>query len=590
MTLMSKRNKHGVLDATNTRPSARKYTVDSPMTPEYPSPIKSYIPDGIASIYRPFTSPSSATRPITSGSLSFSSSVRLSKRPSTRIQQQDLSKAARYGKIIRFQTDDGGFLLVDNDGSMWKAPSDFENDPRTHLVLLPSVTDTSNYLNKCVRSCDGTFIGQRADKLMASTRLVYADSYEIVPVAERIQQKAVAYLEEVVPDTTLTNNSSNGTNIGWKPQQKEQEQRRPFLRPISAILPEKPLQKPWRQYSEDKGIKLTPTNVWQVKCLNSSSCLNPNQIRSSLSSISTLPYLFHGMQVQLLQNDAVLLHERFRKEKKKFGLQLTSSSSTGQLPTTTTFNTSSSTNRSTLSQTKSNASLINMNIGDDTASVAYGENSDSTTRDRLNHVWLRPQEEKEKSKEVVNGRQQHKGEEEIQHPPNPQSPMRSSHTMIWSSVWTIHVVEYEEAQREIFLQESILNQRPSTSPCLPTSSPNMSSSKGLVEKKQEKVEDEDEDEDETTKEIKQRYEAAAKIISRFIVRTNERGKAKQTVHLFASRAKMHHRKQLDPLSTKEQLYLLQSYHPHIFGPRLFADDDIADDKKKKKKEQQKVYK
>ncbi|RLN31990.1 hypothetical protein BBJ28_00013758 [Nothophytophthora sp. Chile5] len=67
----------------------------------------------------------------------------------------------RYGRTVRFQADDGGYLLMERDGILRKAPPEFRNDPRTMLTLFPMDPRLSTS-KKRVRRDDCAFVVQGA--------------------------------------------------------------------------------------------------------------------------------------------------------------------------------------------------------------------------------------------------------------------------------------------------------------------------------------------------------------------------------------------------------------------------------------------
>lgn len=83
----------------------------------------------------------------------------------------------RYGRPVQLQTEDGDFLLLENDGTMRKVPPSHHKDSRTVLTFFPVNSKTGG--NNYVKPGDRVFLVQGAAPSFSRNGAVYADSRQL---------------------------------------------------------------------------------------------------------------------------------------------------------------------------------------------------------------------------------------------------------------------------------------------------------------------------------------------------------------------------------------------------------------------------
>lgn len=177
----------------------------------------------------------------------------------TRTSKSTINSFVRYGCAVRFQAHDGGFLLVDNDGTLRKTSDKLRNDPRTVVTLFASDSFTIGTTSKCLRSGDPVFLVQGAASVYTDHQAIHADS----------QRSA---------------NHRASDRRGARPQEY--------------------------QYRDQPGdTKTEATNVWSIQKVVSPSAIGGRPDgKPTLASLND-EYFPDGAIVEILQNNQVVCYE-----------------------------------------------------------------------------------------------------------------------------------------------------------------------------------------------------------------------------------------------------------------------------------------
>lgn len=497
----------------------------------------------------------------------------------------------RYGRVVRFQAADGGFLLVESDGCLRKVPAEHASDPRTRITLFPrDPIATVGKQNRHVRSGDWAFIVQgSAAALETELGIARADSDEMIEGPKYL-------VNEVVRHDAASARQLDQQTLGMQ-QHKQQAYNGHHL--SKQTIRKKQLAQAFPQETET----MLPT-VWCLARVPRSSSGSSHKFLSSgdRSNIPASPgendsddkdegCLVHGAQVQLFQNSFVVCYE------------LQSSKDDDN----------NSKQRRRVSMTPGSAATSNSNRGGSDSRSSQemqsseGEPSDpSTSEEHLNesiftHLWLQETPEFAAS----------------YHPMscscgNSSSPGRRK--AIWDNTWTICDVKIQENQSKSSRDSSLAlplrgsgshepPRRRSSKPGSSTSDPLSSADPnkldtgaldgdGELDPLSEQEEDDDVSEDDDDAEVtgdaqlqrqlsvfdvekfavkaETQQARAARIIVRFFRRLFREEVTHSRVQDFLRRRRRltHTKKHAEThLSTREQLKLLQCYNPKVFGSK-----------------------
>lgn len=462
--------------------------------------------------------------------------------------EQDFDAFIRYGRLVRFQAADGGYLLVESDGCVRKVPKEFASDQRTLLMLFPKDPIANVGKQKRIRSGDQVFVVQGAPSLHTEHGIAHADSDEMIEGPKHL-------VDEV-------NRHDEAASALMDQQTQRQTTKHPPHLSRQAIR-----MKQLEQTAFVQERKFMPSTVWCLqkvpRTAADASSRSPND--GSDHHLEAKELCFRdGNQIQILQNTHMVCYEmQLPKEERLVRHSATPSGTSSKDSSCSNIPDTKSPAASQLSEGQS------QEVGSSPRSA--GETTSSFT-----HVWL------------------HDSATFSSYHPTKCSCHDAS-KKLWENTWTIRDIEAEEYHKSaqpVLHEPSLCVPQPLTRRTKsPSPSGNIESGKASVSgsdvpphEKSESVTPEKElDEEEQTAvfnadefcargaEVQQTR--AARIIVRFFRRmyrdTNTQSRVKE--FLRRRRRLTHTKKNLDvELNTAEQERLLQCYNPNVYGSRRAA--------------------
>lgn len=491
------------------------------------------------------------------------------------------SSLIHYGRVVRFQAADGGFLLVESDGCLRKVPLEHASDPRTRITLFPrDPLATVGKQHPRVWSGDWMFIVQgSAAALETELGITRADSDEMV--------EGPKYLVNEV----ARHDAASARQLG--------EQRLGIQQHTSNDhLSKQGIRKKQLAQAFPQDTETMPPTVWCLARVPRSSdfyqSLSSGDRLSSLTSPDENDSdddegcLTHGAQVQLFQNSFVVCYELQNSKDDDSNNNSRQRRRVSITPGSTVTSSSSSSESPQETQAPE---------GEPPGSSASVEPSNASI---YAHLWLHETPAFAAS----------------YHPMSCSCANRSSpgrRKAIWDNTWIVCDVKTEENQikpresslalplRTLAPHEPRRRSKPSASTAEPLGSADLhklDTGEGELDPLSEQKEDNDEvdaeaeddgDPDATgnaslqrqllvfdverfSAKAETRQAHAARIIVRFFRRLFCEGITHSRVQDFLRRRRRltHTKKHVQThLSTREQLKLLQCYNPNVFGSKAW---------------------
>lgn len=493
------------------------------------------------------------------------------------------SSLIRYGRVVRFQAADGGFLLVESDGCLRKVPLEHASDPRTRITLFPRdplATVGKQYPR--VRSGDWMFIVQgSAAALETELGIARADSDEMIEGPKYL-------VNEVARHDAASTRQLGEQRLGI------QQQHTP-----NSHLSKQGIRKKQLAQAFPQDTETMPPTVWCLarvprssdfyQSLSSGDRLNSLTSPGENDSDDDEGCLTHGAQVQLFQNSFVVCYELQSSKDANSNNNSRQRRRVSITPGSAVTSSSGSESRS--------PQVTQASEGEPPNSSASVEPSDTSI---YAHLWL----------------QETPAFAASYHPMSCSCANRSSpgrRKAIWDNTWTICDVKTEENRiksresslalplRTLAPHESRRHSKPSSSTAEPLGSADLhklDTGEGELDPLSEQEEDDnevdteagdDENPDATgntslqrqlsvfdverfSAKAETRQARAARIIVRFFQRLFREEITHSRVQDFLRRRRRltHTKKHVEThLSTREQLKLLQCYNPNVFGSKAW---------------------